>query len=60
MTWTLVIFIVVGGPSIVIPEFHNPDDCKFIGQLYKDYVDPTNPRVQFQCNKMMPEKKAKK
>jgi len=58
MTWTLVIFITVGGPSIVIPEFHNPDDCKYIGEVYKEFVNP-NPKVKFVCNKEAPVKKAK-
>jgi hypothetical protein len=46
ITWTLVIFIVVGGPSIVVPGFSNLEDCKAIGAINVELI---NPKAQFRC-----------
>ena len=47
VTWTLVIYLVAGGPSIVIEGFRSYADCEFIGRNYQEHVDQ---RAKFQCN----------
>lgn len=46
--WTLVIFLAVGGPSITIDGFTALDDCKAMGSLNVEFV---NPKATFRCDK---------
>lgn len=48
--WTLVIFVVVGGPSIEVDGFSNPNDCRLLGQLNVEYVQVGLP-AKYQCSK---------
>lgn len=50
VTWTLVIYLTVGGPSIVIDGFANEDDCLLLGQMYQEMI---NEKAKFQCNKIV-------
>jgi hypothetical protein len=45
--WTLVIFIVAGGPSIVIDGFTSRDVCVEMGRLNVELV---NPKARFRCD----------
>jgi hypothetical protein len=36
--WTLVVFLTIGGPSIVIDGFSNRVDCIDMGQLNVEFV----------------------
>lgn len=53
--WTLVVFVVVGGESIVIDGFSQPKDCTAMGQLNVEHVqwkdDKPNPAAKFRCDK---------
>jgi len=44
-----VIYLVVGGPSIVIEGFTKEGDCKLLGEMYQEMIDS---RAKFQCNKV--------
>jgi hypothetical protein len=50
MYWTLVVFIVAGGPSITIDGFSRLDDCRAMGELNVAYVQ-VNPNAKFRCDK---------
>ena len=49
VTWTLVIYLTVGGPSIVIDGITSEDTCKFVGENYQQHIDA---RAKFLCNKV--------
>lgn len=50
VTWTLVIYLVVGGPSIVIDGITSEDTCIFVGENYQQHIDA---RAKFQCNRVV-------
>jgi len=45
--WTAVIYLVLGGPSIVIDGITTQDTCHFIGKNYQEHIDS---RAKYQCN----------
>jgi len=47
ITYTLVIYLVLGGPSIVIDGIKTRETCEFIGRNYQEHIDA---RAKFQCN----------
>jgi hypothetical protein len=50
VTWTVVIYLVVGGPSIVIDGITTEDTCYFIGENYQEHIDA---RAKFKCSKVV-------
>jgi len=42
----LTIYLVRGGPSIVIDNISSKDTCKFVGENYQEHIDA---RAQFEC-----------
>ena len=44
-----MIYLVVGGPSIVIDGLTSEDTCYFVGENYQEHIDA---RAKFQCNKV--------
>jgi hypothetical protein len=49
VTWTLVIYLVLGGPSITIEGFTKEGDCQLLGQMYQEMIDE---RAQFKCTEV--------
>jgi len=50
VTWTLVIYLTVGGPSITIDGITSEDTCKFVGENYQQHIDD---RAKFKCDRVV-------
>ena len=46
LTWTLVIYLALPGPTITIEGFRTLEDCLYVGQVYRQYRDA---RVSYEC-----------